>query len=159
MFQILMCKFYIRCNTSHTWKSFSWHCNRGPELNSHFFFKFLKKILFIYLKKILFIFKELLFNYSSSHFPPYCSLPYPPPLSKFNPHSRSPPPIVFVHESWPIPFFTPLSPSLVPSGHCQIVHFFYVTGFILLACLFCWLGSTYRWDYMVFVFYHLVYIT
>ena len=46
-----------------------------------------------------------------------------------------------------------------PSGSCQCVLYFSVSGSILLACLFCWLGSTYRWDHMVFVFHSLAYFT
>ena len=41
----------------------------------------------------------------------------------------------------------------------QFVLYFHVSGSILLACLFCWLGSPYRWDHMVFVFHRLAYIT
>ena len=59
----------------------------------------------------------------------------------------------------PFSLFSSLSPSLLPSGHCQFVLYFQVSGSILLICLFCWLGSTYRWDHMVFVFYLLAYFT
>ena len=55
--------------------------------------------------------------------------------------------------------FPPIIPCHHPSGYCQIVLYFNVSGYILLACLFCWLGSTYRWDHMVFVFHHLAYFT
>ena len=59
----------------------------------------------------------------------------------------------FIHDPWqPFPFFPLSSPSPVPAGHGQFVLYFHVSGCILLACLFCWLGSTYRWDHMVFVF-------
>ena len=64
--------------------------------------------------------------------------------------------VVFVHESficvswWPFPFLPPLF-SPLPSGDCQFVLYFYVSGSLLLTFLFCWLGSTYRWDHMVFV--------
>ena len=58
-----------------------------------------------------------------------------------------------------LPFFPPLSSSLHPSGHCQFVLYFHVSGSILLICLFCGLGSTYRWDHMVFVFHCLAYFT
>ena len=69
-------------------------------------------------------------------------------------------PIVFVHGSfihvpwWPFPFFAPLSASPVPSGSCQFVLYFHVSGSILLVCLFCWLGSTHRWwDHLVIIWY------
>ena len=62
--------------------------------------------------------------------------------------------------TWPFPFFPPLSSSPLPSGPCQFDLYSHVSGSILLTCLFCWLGSTYRWDHMVFevfVFHHLAY--
>ena len=58
--------------------------------------------------------------------------------------------------TWPLPFF-PVIP--LPSGYCQFVLYFHVSVYILRACLFCCLGSTYRWDHMVFVFHHMVYFT
>ena len=53
--------------------------------------------------------------------------------------------------------FPPIIP--LPSGYCQFVLYFNVSCYILLACLFCWLGSTGRWDHMVFVFHSLAYFT
>ena len=41
-----------------------------------------------------------------------------------------------------LPPFPPINPSHLPSGYCQIVFNFNVSGYILLAFLFCWLGST-----------------
>ena len=37
--------------------------------------------------------------------------------------------------------FSPEIPSSLPSGHCWPFLNFSVFGYILLACLFCWLGS------------------
>ena len=54
-------------------------------------------------------------------------------------------------------FFPPLSSFLFPSGYCQFALYFHVSGSILLACLFCWLGCTYRWDHMVFFFHQLAF--
>ena len=91
----------------------------------------------------------------------YSSLPYPPPLL----HLIFPPlPIVLVHESfthvsWLFLLIPPLPPSPLSSGHCQFVLYFHISGSILLACLFCWLGFTYRWDHMVFAFHCLAYFT
>ena len=66
----------------------------------------------------------------------------------------------FIHVPWqPILLLSPVTPFPLPSGHCQFVLYFHVSGSNLLAYLFCWLGSTYRWDHMVFVPYHLAYFT
>ena len=87
--------------------------------------------------------------------------PYPPPPPTFNPPSH----VGFVHGSFihvpwqPFPFFPPLPSFSLPSGLCQFVLHFSVFGFILLICLFCWLGSTYRWDHMVFIFHPVAYFT
>ena len=85
------------------------------------------------------------------HFPPHNS----PNLS----HAYLPPLILplfgFVCVSFivvpgnPSPFY-PIIPSCVLSGYCECVLNFYVSGYILLACLFCWLGSMHRWDHIVF---------
>ena len=97
-------------------------------------------------------------------------------LSPFSPHRSSPPhwlpppnlnrtPLWFVHGSFihvpwqPSLFFPPLSPSLLPSGYCQFVLYFNVSHYILLPYFFCWLGSTYRWDHMIFFFHCLAYFT
>ena len=45
---------------------------------------------------------------------------------------------------------------LPPPFWLLLVLNFTISGYILFDCLFCWLGSTYRWDHMVFVFHHLV---
>ena len=66
-------------------------------------------------------------------------------LSPFS-HPHLPPSILtrfsFVHGSfihvlwWPFPFFPPLFLSFLPSGYCQFVLYFNVSGYILLACLY-----------------------
>ena len=92
----------------------------------------------------------------SSFFP----ITLPCPTHSHLPHSVLPPPLAlvvlvhgsFIHVPWPFPFFTLLSPCPAPSGHCQFVLYFHVFGSTLLACLFCWLGSTYSWDHMVSIF-------
>ena len=108
--------------------------------------------LFIYF--ILFYFLSFV-QYQLSPFSPHHSLlPYPPSPPTFSP----PPLVVFLHGSfihvpwWPFHFFALLSASFLPSGYCQFVLYFHFSGYILLACSFCCLGSTCRWDHMVFVF-------
>ena len=43
----------------------------------------------------------------------------------------------------PFPFFPPLTPSPLPSGHCQSLPCFHVCGSILFISLFCSLKSSY----------------
>ena len=66
----------------------------------------------------------------------------PPPQPSPPPSPDSTPRLSFVHVSFivvpenPFPLFPPLS-SYLPSGYCQIILNFNVSGYILLACLFC----------------------
>ena len=94
--------------------------------------------------------------FSHHHFPPPTHPHLPPSILS---------PFGFVHVSFihfhlpPFPFFPMLFPSSLPSGHCQFVLNFNISGYILLDYLFCWLDSTYRWDHIEFVFQHLAYFT
>ena len=94
---------------------------------------------------------------SSPFLPHHAPPPYPSPLPTLETT-----PFGFVHVSfiylswWPFPYFAPLSLSLLPSSYCHFVHFNF-SGCILLACLFWWLDSTYRWDHMVLAFHCLAY--
>ena len=101
----------------------------------------------------------LLFNYSCPNFPSF-----PPLLSPASSCSlsQSPPccPLPWVLYTCSLTRFFPFfSLSPLPSGHCQFVPYFHVSSYILLTCLFYWLGSNYRWDHMVFVFHCLAYFT
>ena len=83
----------------------------------------------------------------SPHHPPF-SPPSPPPTLELNPFCFVH--VSFIHVSWwPFPYYSLLSLSPLLSGYYRFVLYFNVSGCILLACLFCWLGSTYRWDHMV----------
>ena len=71
--------------------------------------------------------------------PPLLSSTLPTPTSyiQSTPHlSLSLGPLYMFFDD-PSPFFPPLSPSLLSSGHCQFLLNFSVSGSILLACLFC----------------------
>ena len=120
-----------------------------------FFFNVSGQVYSSVLEKIIIIIFLLLFKYSWLHFPSPLPLPPIPTLV--------PTPFGFVHGSfihvpwWPFLYFPPLSPFPLPSGYCQFVPYFNVSGSILLICLFCRLGSTYTRDYMVFVFHVLVF--
>ena len=59
----------------------------------------------------------------------------------------------------PFPFFPWLFSSPLPSGYCQFVPRFHVSGSILLISLFYLLDPFYKWDHMIFVSYQLAYIT
>ena len=95
-------------------------------------------------------------------------------LSPFSPHhclslQPSPPatlnliPFGFVHVSfihvpwWSFSFFPCYPPP--PSPLITVSLFFVQCVWLYFACFFCWLGSTYRWDHMVFVFHYLAYFT
>ena len=84
------------------------------------------------------------------------TLPCPthPPNPTFNPpltHCLCPWVLYTYSLPWPFPFFLPLKPFALPSGHCQFVLYFHVSGSILLIHLFCWLSSTYRWIFFLTV--------
>ena len=51
--------------------------------------------------------------------------------------------------------YNPLPSPLWSLSACSQFHCLW----LYFACLFCWLGSCYRWDHMVFVFHRLAYFT
>ena len=74
-------------------------------------------------------------------FSAFCPHPSPPPQPS-PPPSPLPPLLVTVHVSFIVVLanyspFSPIIPSPLPSGHCQPVLNFSVSGYILLACSFC----------------------
>ena len=87
----------------------------------------------------IFAFVLMLFKYSCLHFP---DTTFPCSIHPHLPTSILPP-FGFVHGSvirvpwWPFPFFPPLSPSYLPPGYYQFVLYFNVSGYILMAYLFC----------------------
>ena len=121
-------------------------------------------ISFIYLFLLLF---------SCPHFP-LTTLPCP--IHPHLPHSILPPPLalsmdplyMFLDDRSPsfLCYPSPTSPLVTVSLFlCLYVFIFYVSSlflclwYILLTCLFSWLGSTYRWNHMAFVFHCLAYFT
>ena len=64
--------------------------------------------------------------------------PTPPPTLNYPPHWLYPC-VLYTCSLMTLLLFC----SLIPC-YCQFVLYFNVSGYILLACLFCWLGSTYR---------------
>ena len=122
-------------------------------------------IYFIYLNFFIVV-QIQLSPFSCHHF----SLPHPHPPS-FLPLALSMGPLhMFLEEPSPFSRYPPTPPlwflsvccycnklTVCQLGYCKFVLYFNISGRILLACLFCWLGCTYRWDHMVFTFYHLAY--
>ena len=104
----------------------------------------------------------LLFNYSCPHLPPTI-LPHPT-----HPHLKnsvlSPSPcwlcswVLHTCSLMTLPLLSPVVP-LPPPLWLLSVLYFNVSGYILLAYLFCWLDSTYRWDHIVLIFHCLAYFT
>ena len=64
------------------------------------------------------------------------------------------PPFGFVHVSFihvleTLSPFPPIIRCHLPSGSCQFVLNFNVSGYMLLARLLCWLDSSYSWDWQI----------
>ena len=119
--------------------------------------KIFKNICWLFLT-----FFKLLFKYSCLHFPPPL-LPPSPPIPTSHPWSYPIwfcPWVLYMCSLKTLPLFSPIIPFFpLPSGQCQFILYLNVSSSILIVCLFCWLGSTYRWYHMVFVFHHLAYFT
>ena len=76
-----------------------------------------------------------MFKCSCLHFPTTASLTLPPPPPTLNPTPFDFVRVSFIHVSWRhFPFFPTLFPSSSP---LVTVLNFNVSGYILLACLFC----------------------
>ena len=80
----------------------------------------------------------LLFKYSFLPFPP-TPLPNPshPHLPALIPSGLGFGHVSFIVASENLSPYSPIIPSYFPSGYCQIVLNFNVSGYILLACFFC----------------------
>ena len=104
--------------------------------------------IFCWIFYLFYLFK-FLYCCSNTVVPIFLSplFPPPPPPSIFSPfgfvHGS------FTHVHWqPFPFNLHTPSLLVP-----VSLFLISMSPIYFAYLFCWLGSTYRWDHMVFVFH------
>ena len=107
-----------------------------------------------------FIYFYLFFSYSCHTFFPitHPHLIHPDSHSQSSPLSGPMSPLL-IFLCLLLPLLSPTMPSPPLSGHIQFILYFQVSGSILLICLICWLGSTYKWDHMVFVFPFLAYFT
>ena len=89
------------------------------------------------------------------HLSPFPLLPATPAIPTSHPWSHP----LLVLSMCPLCSCVPENASRFPSQYplppflCQFALNLSVSGYILLACLLCWLGSTYRWNNMVFVFH------
>ena len=85
---------------------------------------------------------------------------YPTPLTPTSyPHLTTFwlfPCVLYTYSLMNLPLISPVIPLPPP---LLFGLYFNVSSCILLAYLFCWLGSTYKWDHMVFVFPLLAYFT
>ena len=131
-------------------------CTDGSATVSRLFLHFIFISFYYFLLLFSIVVQVQLFPCSHHHFPHPIHHCLPPSIF---PHFG------FVHVSfiqvswWPFPSFPLFSPSSLPSGYFQFVLNLIVSGYIFLACLFCWLGSTYRWHHVVFVPHLLAYFT
>ena len=123
-----------------------WSINTTKELTVLFHLFFL--ILF-YLNFFIVV-QVQLFPFSCHHFPRHH--PHPLPTLNLSPLWLCPW-VLYTCSLMTLSFFPAVIPFHFSSGDCQFVLYVNVSGSILLAYLFCWLGSTYRWDRMVFVFH------
>ena len=149
--------------------NYKWVTEKFPsawKLNNTFlsnpWVKFQKKFYFIFFTFSWFFF-PLIFIVVQVQLSP-CSPQHTPSPTHPTSHSRSYPCLalsmcpLYLFPDDPYPF-SPVIHSHLPSAYCQCVLYFHVCGYILLACLFCWLGSTFGWDHMAFVFHRLAYFT
>ena len=110
----------------------------------------------IYLALLLLLLLLLLSTVVSIFLPPFLP-PHPSSPPTFEPTPLWLCPwVLYTCSLMTLPLLSLVNP-LAPPLWSLSVSYFHVSGSILLACLFCWLGSTYRWDHMVFTFYHLAY--
>ena len=126
---------------------FSWEVTKELSL----FLSFLKAWFFI-----IFIFfhcfSSTIVSIFKPHTSPHTTHLHLPPLNLPSLALSMCPLYMFLDGHYP-----QISFSSLLSSYCQFVLSFSVSGCILLACLFCWLGFTYRWDHVVFLFYCLAY--
>ena len=91
-----------------------------------------KNCTFLFYLYFYFVFTIFLFfQYSCLHYP---ATIFPRPTLSPSPALATGPLYVFLDD--PFPSFL-LSPTSLPSAYCQFVLNFYVSGYILLTCLFC----------------------
>ena len=132
-------KLILRSSTAKKYEVFFYSTQKRKR-------KFIWNSVFSHFCFPLSLFFLLLFKYSGLHFPPTIppnpSHPHLPPL--ILPPAWFCPCVLYTCFLTTLPPFPPLSFSPFPSGYCQFVLYFNVSGCILLACLFCCLGSTYR---------------
>ena len=93
---------------------------------------------------LLFIFFIVVQLQVSCLFPHYLPLPQTSYYHSHPPSLSVPMSSLFVSLCLPLLLLSPLSHIPLPSGHCQFVLYFHVSGSILLICLFCCLSSTNR---------------
>ena len=154
----------------HDWKNWTWKIRWQNEWEKN---KWLKELKFITIPKAFWHFVKISNNLQVISFLYCCSIIlvpiFPPLLSPALPTPHPPtfnpslqvvcPRVLYACSLTILLLLSPIIPFPQPSGYCQFVLYFHVSGSILLAFFFCWLGSTFRWDHMVFVFHCVTYFT
>ena len=102
----------------------------------------------IIMQFFFFCFLKISFYYSSSTVVSIFTPPAPCPTHPHLPPSNLPPLALsmcplYMFLGGPSPIFPHYPSPPNPSDYCQFVLYFSVSGYILLACLFCWLVSTF----------------
>ena len=116
----------------------------------------LSNLFFVTIFPFFIVVQVQLSPFSCHYFPP----PHVPPLSTLNltPLALFMSPL-YTFLNLTLSLLSPIIPLPTSSSYHEFVLHFNVSSYILLAYLFCWLGSTYRWEHIVFVFFHLAYFT
>ena len=113
--------------------------------------------VFVFVLFIFYFICLLLFKYSCLNFPPTIPPALPIPTS----YPRSYPALTLSMS--PLSMFlddpSPFSPLSLLTSPLVTVSLFFISMSLVISCLFCWLGFTYRWDHMVLVFHRLAYFT
>ena len=127
---VLGCGIYIHYHWSSS-KNYCVHYSHEPTLPLPPFPPSLLSLL-----HFLCLFKKLLFKYSCLHFPLTTPAPSPPPTLNPIPLWFCPC-VLYIFSLMTLSLFTSIIPSTLPSCYCQFVLYFNVSGYVLLACLFC----------------------
>ena len=140
---------FSACIERHNmWNILYWKMIFSRKIIYTLFSFFTNYIITVY----IILFYSCLFYYSCAKFSPLPSFVQPTLPSSHGPSPHHcPHPFVFFDYSLLLLSLCPSSP--LSSGSSQSVPCFHVPGSVVLISLFYSLGSSYKWDHMVFVFH------